>query len=200
MSRGKSAPAQARDVPAKRPGGRTAENSKRIQKATIELLVQGGFDAVTFQEVAKRSDVGRATIYRRWDTPSKLVRDAVLDVVAAEISPIDTGSLRGDLKALLNQIGRFISGPIGVAAMIASLSSLMKPEDKGSYPSIWLSRLEAIAPMFQRAIDRGELSQDQDVEALFASLAGALYFRIVVMGEAIDEAWIERVLGSSSTL
>lgn len=113
---------------------------------------------------------------------------------------MDTGSLRGDLKALLGQIGRFISAPVGNAAMIATLSSLAGKGGKQTSPDIWLSRLEAIAPVFQRATDRGELSADDDVEVLFASLAGALYFRIIVMGEAIDDAWIDRVLRTSSHL
>ncbi|MDW3098216.1 MAG: TetR/AcrR family transcriptional regulator [Alphaproteobacteria bacterium] len=178
----------------KRPGGRTAENSRRIHDATIELLVEGGFEAVTFQEIARRAGVGRATLYRRWDSPSMLIRDAVLDIVETEIFPVDTGTFHGDLVQLLRQIGRFISGTVGVAAMITTLSNPGAPRDMTVNPGIWVSRLEAIAPIFQRAIKRGELDPDQDVEALFASLAGALYFRIIVMTEPVDDAWIERVL------
>ena len=111
-----------------------------------------------------------------------------------EIFPVDTGTFHGDLVQLLRQIGRFISGTVGVAAMITTLSNPGAPRGMTVNPGIWMSRLEAIAPIFQRAIKRGELDPDQDVEALFASLAGALYFRIIVMTEPVDDAWIERVL------
>lgn len=193
MSSGKTQQPANATTP-RRPGGRTAENSRRIHDATIELLVEGGFEGVTFQEIAKRAGVGRATLYRRWETPSMLVRDAVLEMVETEISPVDTGTFRGDLRELLQQIGRFISGPVGVAAMMTTLSNMGQPGDITANPGIWISRLEAIAPMFQRAIRRGELDPDLDVEALFASMAGALYFRIIVMTEPVDDAWIERVL------
>ena len=43
-----------------RPGGRTAEVTQRVFAATMDLLVVGGFEAVTFQEVAERAGVGRA--------------------------------------------------------------------------------------------------------------------------------------------
>eukprot|EP00439_Symbiodinium_sp_Y106_P088083 s1_g619.t1 len=198
MSRGKSVPTPVREVSTKRPGGRTAENSRRIREATIALLVEGGFEAVTFQDVASRAGVGRATLYRRWESPATLVRDAVLETLEAEIAPVDTGSLRGDMEQLLSQIGRFISSPIGVAALMANLAQMAKPDDKQANQNIWLSRLEAIAPVFQRAVDRGELSEDQDVEVMFARVAGALYFRVIVMGETIDDAWIDRVLSDAS--
>lgn len=194
MSSGKTQQPVVHAAAPRRPGGRTAENSRRIHDATIELLVEGGFEAVTFQEIAKRAGVGRATLYRRWDSPSILVRDAVLEIVETEISPVDTGTFHGDLMELLRQIGSFISGPVGVAAMITTLSNMGQPGDITANPGIWLSRLEAIAPIFQRAITRGDLNPDQDVEALFASLAGALYFRMIVMTEPVDDAWIKRVL------
>ena len=181
----------------RRPGGRTADVSKRIEEATLGLLVEGGFDAVTFQEVAKRADVGRATLYRRWESPAALVQDAVLQFVEAEVVAGDAGSLRADLDALLRQIATFLSGPIGKAAMIASLVAPRGEDDKTIEASVWPSRSAAIEPIFERAKQRGELAAETDFEALFANVAGALYFRIIVMGAAIDDECIGRVLDAA---
>ena len=41
----------------KRPGGRTAEVTRRIYDAVLELLAEGGMDACTFQNVAARAGV-----------------------------------------------------------------------------------------------------------------------------------------------
>lgn len=161
------------------------------------LLVEGGFEAVTFQEVAKRADVGRATLYRRWESPAALVQDAVLQFVTVEIVARDTGSLRGDLEALLGQLAGFLSGPIGKAAMIASLVAQQGNGDKAIDALVWPSRSAAIDPIFLRAKERGEMRADADVEAFFASVAGALYFRIIVIGAAIDDQWIDRVIDNA---
>jgi AcrR family transcriptional regulator len=87
--------------------------------------VERGFPAVTFQEVAARAGVGRATLYRRWDDPAALVADAVRASAADRIRVADTGSLSGDLRHILELIARFIASPLGSASLIASLPSLV---------------------------------------------------------------------------
>ncbi len=49
----------------RRPGGRTADVTRRINKAVIELLAEGGVEACTFQSLASRAGVERSTLYRR---------------------------------------------------------------------------------------------------------------------------------------
>ncbi len=48
--------------------------------------------------------------------------------------------------------------------------------------------------MFQRGVRRGEVLRDADHEAIFAAVAGAMYFRVLVMGQPVDERWINRVV------
>ena len=119
MSRGNRTAPRGRATT--RPGGRTAEHTRRITDATLDLLLDGGLGAVTFQAVAERADVGRATMYRRWSTPAHLVVDAIRSVAADRIEIADTGTLLGDLTAVLGQIGEFIISPVGRAAVIAGL-------------------------------------------------------------------------------
>lgn len=177
-----------------RPGGRTALNSQRIFAATMALLVEGGFAGVTFQAVAERAGVGRATLYRRWSNPAALVGEAVRAVAAERIVMPDSGSLRGDLATTLSQVARFLSEPVGKAALIAALS-LPDGEDGGAQ-SGWPARWNDVEPLFARAAARGELPAGTDAEALFARLSGALYFRLLVMDQSPDEAWITRILDS----
>ncbi len=177
----------------KRPGGRTADVSRRIFAATQDLLLERGIEAVTFQEVAQRAGVGRATLYRRWASPALLVEEAVLQATSDQILIPDTGSLREDLVAILEQIGEFISGPLGSAALIAALT-LRQQVEPIEQSKLWAVRQLDVAPIFARAIERGEIASDFDEEAFFASAAGAVYFRHLIMGEAITREWIERVM------
>lgn len=181
------------NIPAQRPGGRTSEVSRRVHDATIDLLLEGGFQAVTFQEVAKRAEVGRATIYRRWETPARLIDDAVYARASGAIRVQDLGSLRADLQSLLQQVGAFISSNVGKAAIVAGLSTY-RHDDARETPSYWERRKADIAPVFERARQRGDIPADWDDTISFAALAGALYFRVIAMDKAVTSDWISHVL------
>jgi len=58
----------------------------------------------------------------------------------------------------------------------------------------WAERVKDVMPLFDRAIERGELPIGFDSEAAFAMVAGALYFRLMVMRGELDTAWVDRVL------
>ena len=81
-------------------GDREAE----ILDATLEVLVDVGYDRLTMDAVALRAQASKATLYRRWNTKVRLVIDALLATKQAPTVP-DTGSLRGDLIELFCGIG-----------------------------------------------------------------------------------------------
>lgn len=149
---------------------------------------------VTFQNVAEHAKVGRATLYRRWPTPAHLVADAIRSSAAEAIVFPDTGNLIEDLRFVLTEIAAFISNPLGRASLIAGLQgvgSLPQSEAEGGY---WPERWNAVAPMFERAKSRGELRPETNAEVAFSKLAGALYFRLLVMGAPLTDDWIELIL------
>lgn len=186
--------ASLRKAATKRPGGRTSQVTERIFAATMALLEEGGIANVTFQRVAEQAGVGRATLYRRWPEPVFLVGDALAATAADQIRIEDTGSLRSDLAGMLGQIGAFIESSAGRAAITASLMGRMQPEFSAQAKLLWERRREDVAPIFERAITRGELAGDCDSDVLFAATAGALYLRMIVMAQPIDANWIERTL------
>ncbi len=181
-------------LPRSRPGGRSGRVAQSIYAATLDLLVDGGFSSITFQGVAERAGVGRATLYRRWTNPAALVTDAIATTAAEHVTIPNRGNLNDDLRQLLQNIADYISGPFGRASLIASLSlgefDPLPAESEARWALRWLD----VAPIFDRAKARGELFDDTDSEMCFALVAGALYFRILIMRQPIDEAWILRTL------
>ena len=82
-----------------------------ILDATLELLAEVGFSALTVEGVAQRAGVGKATIYRRWPSKLPLVVEAFGELPAFE--DVDTGRLEADLKAMLTQyLKNFLSTPL----------------------------------------------------------------------------------------
>ena len=181
------------DARGRRPGGRNADTGRRIFDATTALLIEGGMPAATFQAIAERAGVARATLYRRWPAPAVLVAEAVRAAAADHVRIPDTGTLRDDLHAILNDVAAFIESPLGRAALVAGLAAA---QYQAPGPQSWSVRWGTVRQVFDRAVQRGELSPDADAAAIFAGLSGALYFRAIVMDEPVDAAWVERVIAT----
>ena len=93
-----------------------------MREAVLELLVEGGYDAVSFQRVAARAGVGQPTVYRRWATKAELVEAAVFSV-AEWAPPPPTGNLHGDLLALATVV----------------VEGLLKPAVRAAQPGLLLA-------------------------------------------------------------
>ena len=107
----------ANNTSAGRPRSEEAHNA--ILDATLELLVEVGFSALTVEGVATRAGVGKATIYRRWPSKLPLVVEAFGRLPALEEA--DTGDLVEDLKRMLRgYLQLFNSSPL--AAVLPSLA------------------------------------------------------------------------------
>ena len=59
---------------------RSEEAHQAILDATLELLSEVGFSALTIEGVAARAGVGKATIYRRWASKLPLVVEAFMRI------------------------------------------------------------------------------------------------------------------------
>ena len=74
------------------------DREDEILEATLELLLDVGYDRLTMDAVARRARASKATLYRRWaDKPSLVVDAMVRAKHAPHVDSHDTGSLRGDL-------------------------------------------------------------------------------------------------------
>ncbi|MEA2320587.1 MAG: hypothetical protein QOD81_437 [Solirubrobacteraceae bacterium] len=168
----------------------------RILDAALALVAQVGYDRMTVDAIAERAGVSKPTIYRRWNGKSEVVADAIRhrkdEAVAA-----DTGSLRGDLLAVVHAQAETISGDEN-AQIVAGLTGLLRSSDEFAT----LFRERAIAPerarwaqLLDRATARGELAPGAVVTPLFADIAGSLVFtRVMIAREPIDDAFVEELV------
>jgi AcrR family transcriptional regulator len=65
---------------APRPGGRSERVRRAVLEAAADELLEVGFERLSVASVAQRAGVHHTTIYRRWETKSRLVLDAVLEL------------------------------------------------------------------------------------------------------------------------
>jgi AcrR family transcriptional regulator len=161
--------------------GQAAESGKRrrgkeLEAALLEAawgeLVEDGFASLTMESVAARAHTGVAVLYRRWANKGELVLAAIEHFHATHpIEPPDTGTLRGDLIALLSAFGESRAAFVAIVGA-ASFSGLLA--DTGLSPAQVRERfLGERSPrndqlIYRRAHERGEIDLKKIPPAVLA--------------------------------
>lgn len=92
-----------------RPGGRTARVRTAVLAAAGDALAEGGLAELDLADVARRAEVGKTTVYRRWGTPAGLVADLLADMAEQSLPRTETGTLLGDLRANARLVQRTLA-------------------------------------------------------------------------------------------
>jgi AcrR family transcriptional regulator len=184
---------------APRPGRkRDATRDCAILDAAVEVLAQTGYDGMTIDMVAARAKAGKATVYRRWASKSELVIDAVacLKNSSLDLDALpDTGTLRGDMIAMIGphtieDAERKLKVMGGLVSMLSTHPELAD----AAREAIVEPRLRANRFLLQRAIDRGEIRPDCDIETLALVSAAMVAHRTLLLRKPVDRAFLISVL------
>jgi AcrR family transcriptional regulator len=182
----------------RRPGNGPRQ-AAAIFRATVDLLVERGYEGLTIEGVAARSGVNKTTIYRWWPSKDELIAGALLESQVLQLSVADTGSFRGDLIALTDQVVRLLTSEPGGRITRAALGGLGRPGLAYFVQKFCADRVEQERPIFQRAVERGELAAHVDSAMVVDLLAGAMWFRLLVrqtpLPPGYTEAIVDTVLG-----
>lgn len=177
-----------------RPGGRAERVRTAVLRAVSEMLTEVGYDGVSNEEVATRAGVHRTTVYRRWPSKAELVADAV-GLHADDHVPIpDTGSLEADLLALAGAVARNI-GSAGGARRARSIVAAAATSDElaDTMHRFMDERIARAESIVERAVARGELAAGTDPRVVIEPIVGAIWFRLLLTGEAIDDGFVQSV-------
>lgn len=171
-------------------GAREAE----ILAAALDTLAEVGYDRLTMDAVAQRAHASKATLYRRWQNKQSLVIEALENLKHVDQLP-DTGSLRGDLIEFYG-----CSGGLADPAVVSTLASVVTaiahdPAFASAFRERILShKIAATAVLYRRAIDRGEVRSDLDLDLVSAALPGIVMHRFFLFAELPDRDAIARVI------
>jgi AcrR family transcriptional regulator len=157
-----------------------------VLAAAFEELVANGFDTATVAGVAKRSGVHETTVYRRWVTRENLFVAALLERSADAIPNPDTGSIKGDLLAIVREVLAYVGSPAGTAILRAATL----PVDHAyadAREAFWARRLDALSPVVARGVERGELRAETDGRLLLEMLIAPIHGRLLLTGEPVGD-------------
>jgi AcrR family transcriptional regulator len=173
---------------------RRGEHVRRtVLAAAFEELAANGFAGATVAGVAKRSGVHETTVYRRWATRENLFVAALLERSADAIPAPDTGSTRGDLLAIVGEVIAYVSSAAGAAVLRAATL----PVDDAyavARKAFWAHRLDALAPVVARGIERGDLRADTDPRLLLEMLIAPIHGRLLLTGQPVNDDLAERLV------
>ena len=175
--------------------GRSEEARQAILEAADDLLAAKGFPGVTMEGIAAAAGVAKQTIYRWWTSKTDVLLDAFLTDAAEDLTPDDHGDLGRDLRAYLRRLAFFLSRSDAGAVLRALIAQAQHdPAFAETFRSRYLDEQRGRDRLpLERAAARGDLPAGFDVPAATDRLIGPIYYRALVTGEPLDNAYADRL-------
>ncbi|BDZ50066.1 putative HTH-type transcriptional regulator TetR [Frondihabitans sucicola] len=188
------APSHTSAEPTKLGRKRDHTRDPEILQCAVDVLAEEGYDGMTIEMVAARAKAGKATLYRRWASKSELVIDAVACMKKGDTDPRklpDTGTLRGDLVAMIKPHSiedgeKKLKVMTGLASLLARSPELADAVNAAIVdPRAKVNRL-----FFERAIARGEIPADCDVDTLSMVSPSMTAYRTLILKKSVDRPFL----------
>jgi AcrR family transcriptional regulator len=167
-----------------------------ILNAALAALTENGYDATNMDDIAARAGVGKAAIYRRWASKAALITDVLVywrPDLRTDDAP-DTGSLAGDIDALIERAVRYDSGLITNDLVLrVALEATRDPQLATALDDLMLLRGgRQISTILARAAARGEIAANRDW-SLVADVLTAMSLLRVLNGRTVDANFLRQV-------
>jgi AcrR family transcriptional regulator len=153
-----------------------------ILSVTLHLLQEHGYDRLTVDAVAASARASKATVYRRWPSKAELVLAAFVEgVCQAAVAP-DTGTLRGDLLQIGQEVCEQARRQAGALRAVLVEVSRNAALNKAMQRNFLNERKAMIRQVLGRAAERGEIRKAAISDELWDLLPGYLIFRSINSG------------------
>jgi AcrR family transcriptional regulator len=173
--------------------GRSERARQAVLEAVDDLLVERGFAGVTIEGIAARAGVAKQTIYRWWSSKVDILMDAFIDDMAQHLTPPDHGDLGLDLRTHLSRTADFLTGADAGAVFRALVGQAQHdPEMATRLRDDYLSQQRARDRLpLLRAVERGQLPPDTDLDQAIDQLLGPIHYRVLVTGQPVPHEFTD---------
>jgi AcrR family transcriptional regulator len=176
--------------------GRSEHAREAVLEAVDDLLVERGFAGVTIEGIAARAGVAKQTIYRWWSSKVDILMDAFIDDMAQHLTPPDHGDLGLDLRAHLSRTADFLTRADAGAVFRALVGQAQHDPElatrlRGDYLS--QQRVRDRLPLV-RAVERGQLPPDTDLDQAIDQLLGPIHYRVLVTGQPVPREFTDALV------
>jgi AcrR family transcriptional regulator len=175
---------------------RNAQSHEAVLRAAERLLKAKGYTSISVDQIAAEAGVGKATIYRWWSSKASVFMELYTMLADSMMHPVDTGSLEGDLQWLVRgafKLFRDSVAGIALAGFVAEGQS--NPEvARILRQEFAVQRRLRNMLILQRAIDRGEISQQTPLEAVSDVITGAVYYAVLIGDYPISDERADQIV------
>lgn len=173
---------------------RVTRSRTAVIAATLDLLAERGIAGTTIEAVADRCGVARTTIYRQWNGQPALVLDAIGAILRPPTDP-DTGTLRGDLLALLGGLTDALATSPAAGLMPALIDAAERdPDFAALHHREATQRHQVVHAVIARGISRGELPAGTDPAEVLDMVTGPVFYRRYVSLGSVDRDFAQQVV------
>ena len=158
------------------------------------MLAEGGYAGFRLDALATGADVAKTTILRRWPSKAAVTAAAVERLALQTVDLPESGTLRGDLHALLtsavtvftNGNGRFVPRLIRESGHHPEIADLLQ--------TVIHTRRLAYRRALNRALARHELDPGIDQEIIIDLLVGPMWTRLLITHEPITKPFVDDIV------
>jgi AcrR family transcriptional regulator len=169
--------------------------TRAIAAATFAELAEAGYGRLSIEAVARRAGVGKTAIYRRWPSKHAMVFDLIGRAAVHVADAPDTGTLRGDVLAFLTGADQALRHPL-LSRIVPDLLAEASRDPRTAEileRRVGEVRRQRVAQILHRAIERGELPDDTDIDLGLNFLAGPVYLRVAINRAEPDPERLNRM-------
>lgn len=174
---------------------RDARVTGAILDAALTELAENGFRGSSMDGIARRAGVGKAALYRRWTSKAEVVAAAMKTVSGTDAPVPDTGSLRGDVRELLDGVVAWLGDPRTRRVYPDLLAEGQRD------PALAHALMEYIGTprrrrgyaVLDRAAARGEVSPTADRELLLDALGALVFWRLIALNRPVSAGHLDQI-------
>jgi AcrR family transcriptional regulator len=162
--------------------------------ATLKLLAEDGYSALTMAGIAREAGASKQTLYRWWPSKAAITLEAATARASAGVPDEDSGDLETDVRTFIRRLEAGMTPGIRrvLAGMMAE-SQLDRDFSEQFRAHFIASRRQAFRPVFERAQARGELSGDLDLDLLIDLVFGAHWYRLLNEHAPLDQLFADEL-------
>jgi AcrR family transcriptional regulator len=173
---------------------RPRRSQEVVLETTVDVIAEQGVMGMSVDTVAARSGVSKATIYRHWGSRARLIH-AAIQSLQPEAVEADTGSLRGDLIALLQHLVAYFDSPTVAQVFPSFLDAAVRDVELAELRQETLRMGRAsFERVVRMGIARGELPDDVDVHLVVDLARAPIIYRRVVAQVPVRAADVAPVI------
>jgi AcrR family transcriptional regulator len=190
-------PTAASEAPRRGRGRRPADEVRADVLRTVgELLLTEGIADLTIERVSRLSGVSKTTIYKWWPSKGALALDGYFHAVEPTLAFPDTGNVRADITTQLSSFAGIMTGTPGGRVLTELIGqSQTDPELAAAYRELYSEQRRRLAAVrLQKAQQDGQIRADVEVQVIVDQLWGAIYHRLLIPDEPVDEAFVQALI------